>query len=367
MNVDLVDAPARFAAIREEWNELLASSWSDSPFLTWEWLYPWWTHLGGSRRLAIVAVRDGGRLVAVAPFCVRRRLTLFRRWELLGTGCAGSDYLDAIVRKGREAEAARALADFVRARSIALRLEHLAPDSSLSRLAAPLVESGWTARSLEHGVCPYIRLAGHSWESFLATIGPSSRATTRRRLRLLDRRFVVQFQPARGATDRALALSKLFEFHEARFGRRGTAFRGRPLRTFHLDATERLAETGVLRLYTLRLDGAVAAVMYGLSFKQRFFFYQHGHDAKFHAHGVGRALLDLSIRSAIDEGLAEFDLLFGSESYKSAWTNDSRQLSRLDLFPAHAGGRLHRHAVETERTVRAVARRVISSYVPQAH
>ena len=174
MRAELIDTAGSFAALENEWGELLASSWSESPFLTWEWLYAWWTHLCGSRRLALVVIRDGHRLAAIAPFCASRwRGPLFRRWELLGTGFAGSDYLDGIVRKGHDVEASRVLAEFVGSRRIALHLDHLPQDSWLSRLEAPLIGSGWTARVTDRGVCPFIRLAGHTWDSFLATIGPS--------------------------------------------------------------------------------------------------------------------------------------------------------------------------------------------------
>ena len=44
---------------------------SDCLFLTWEWLFTWWKHLAGDRQLAILAVRSGGKLVALAPFCLR--------------------------------------------------------------------------------------------------------------------------------------------------------------------------------------------------------------------------------------------------------------------------------------------------------
>jgi CelD/BcsL family acetyltransferase involved in cellulose biosynthesis len=76
--------------------------------------------------------------------------------------------------------------------------------------------------------------------------------------------------------------------------------------------------------------------------------------------------VDLSIRAAIDEGLSEFDLLNGNEAYKSAWTGDTRSLSQIDLFPAHLGGRIHQRTVDTERTLRAFARRVLSPNVQHA-
>jgi CelD/BcsL family acetyltransferase involved in cellulose biosynthesis len=366
VRIELIDSPERFTALRAEWTELLGASAAESPFLTWEWLNAWWTHLCDSKRLAIVAVREGEQLIAIAPLCASRgRLPFLWRFELMGTGFAGSDYLDAIVRTGYEREAARALAEYVKHRDAALNLMRLPSNSALSRLAAPLAESGWSVRESPDGFCPFIRLGGHTWDSFLATIGPAHRATTRRRLRTLAKSFTMRFERVADEAMRQFALAKLFDFHRARFGRRGTAFHTRALREFHLDVTGRLLRSGALRLFTLHLNDNLAGVMYGMSFKDRFYFYQHGYDPQFASHGLGRAVLDLSIRAAIDEGFAEFDLLWGGEQYKSAWTNEKRPLTRYEFFPADLGGRVHRRAVETERTLRAFARRIISSHAPQ--
>lgn len=366
MTIDLIDNADRFAALRTEWAELLASSTAESPFLTWEWLNAWWAHLCGSQRLAIVAVREGERLMAIAPFCASRgRLPFLWRFELMGTGFAGSDYLDAIVRSGYEVEVASALAEYVKQRDAALHLMRLPSNASLSRLAAPLAEGGWSVRETADGFCPFIRLAGHTWDSFLATIGPAHRATTRRRLRALEKNFTMRFEPVADDAMRQFALAKLFDFHRARFGSRGTAFHTSALREFHLDVTRRLQRAGTLRLFTLRLNDDLVGVMYGMAFKERFYFYQHGYDPRFQAHGVGRAVLDLSIRAAIAEGLNEFDLLWGGEAYKSAWTSEKRPLTRYEFFPADLAGRVHRRAVETERTLRALARRVLSAHAPQ--
>ena len=366
MTIELIDNAGQFTALRAEWTELVEASSAESPFLTWEWLNAWWAHLGGSRRLSIVAVRDGNQLMAIAPFCASRgRLPFLCRFELMGSGFAGSDYLDAIVRRGYELEAMRVVGDYVKQKDAALHLVRLPPSSSLSRLVAPLVESGWSVREAGDGFCPFIRLAGHSWDSFLATIGPAHRATTRRRLRSLERDFTMRFEQITDEAMRQHALAKLFDFHRARFGSRGTAFHTTALREFHLDVTGRLQRAGMLRLFVLHLNDSLVGVMYGISFKGRFYFYQHGYDSQFQSHGVGRAVLDMSFRAAIEEGLAEFDLLYGGEAYKSAWTSEKRPLARYDVFPAGLGGRVQRRALETERTLRAFARRVISAHAPQ--
>jgi CelD/BcsL family acetyltransferase involved in cellulose biosynthesis len=361
--IELIDDTARFTVLASEWDGLLLASAANRPFLAWTWLHAWWTHLSESRRLAVLTVRHGHELVAIAPLALSRgRLPWFWRYEFLGTGFAGSDYLDLIVRRGREPEAVRALAGYVRDQKLALRLDRLPVDSSASKLMASLTESGWTVRETNHGVCPFIRLEGHSWDSYLATLGSSHRATVRRRINALDRKFRVRFKLVTSERDRHQALDGLFGFHAERWSERGgsTAFHTPSLRMFHHDVTARALRDGWLRLYTLHLNDDLAAVMYGFAYSGCFYFYQHGFDQKCRQHSVGHVAIDLAIRAAIEEGAAESDMLYGDEAYKLFWASEQRQLVRIDVFPAHLGGQLQQRTVEAEQTVRTFARRLLS-------
>src|SRR5574342_1206990 len=99
LRVEVVADARDFAALRTRWNALLRDSRSDSIFLIWEWLHAWWTHLRGDRALHILLVWEGGELVGVAPLARSRRTPPWlSRLEFLGTGFAGSDYLDLIAR-----------------------------------------------------------------------------------------------------------------------------------------------------------------------------------------------------------------------------------------------------------------------------
>src|SRR5258705_11087379 len=89
----LIDSAWSFSALRSEWSSLLRASASASPFLTWEWLHTWWTHLRGSSQLRIVAVPAGTELIAVAPFPMPTGTTDPPCPAMLAHGPAGSDYL----------------------------------------------------------------------------------------------------------------------------------------------------------------------------------------------------------------------------------------------------------------------------------
>jgi CelD/BcsL family acetyltransferase involved in cellulose biosynthesis len=352
-----------FAALRNEWAELLHSSASSNPFLTWEWLHAWWMHFGNAHGLRLLLVRAGGELIAVAPlWLISAPLSWFSRLEFLGTGPAGSDYLDVIVRRGRDEEAVAALADFLTSRQLTLRLTHLPPASIGAQLAKRLAAAGWTPSFADDGVCPVADLGGQTFESYLATLGAAHRANIRRRLRALDREFEVRFDRVTRHEDRQSALAALAGFHHRRYADRGgsTAFTSPAARAFHEDATRLALGRGWLRMYVLTLNGGIAAVMYGFSDGGRFFFYQHGYDEAYAPYSVGLALMALTINAAIGEGANEFDMLWGTESYKSLWARRTRVLQRVDLYPVHLGGSVQRHAVVARRGAAGLARRVLT-------
>src|SRR5262245_37133039 len=183
VTVRLIDDAPAFVAFRVRWNDLLRSSRSDNPFLTWEWQHAWWTQFGDPHHLRLIVVERGDTVLAIAPLhLVASPLYWFSRLEFLGTGEAGSDYLDLIVRQGHEPEAVTALADFIAEQRLTVRLSHLPPTSLAMQLAGRLADAGWTTTSSDDGVCPVVTLSGHTFDSFLGSLGASHRANVRRRL-----------------------------------------------------------------------------------------------------------------------------------------------------------------------------------------
>lgn len=363
LTADVVTDAFGFASLRPRWNELLRASAADTPFLTWEWLHTWWVHLRGSSALRLIVVRSGDELLAVAPLhLVASPLGWFSRLELLGTGAAGSDYLDLIVRRGHEDDCLAAIARALRTERLALRFTHLPPSSAAARLAAMLGTTGWTAATADDGTCPVISLAGHTWESYLGTLGSSHRANVRRRIRALEQKFDVRFDAVTGDAERREMLALLAQYSERRWKDQGgsSAFPTPAVRAFQEEATRRALGRGWLRLYVLRLDGRAVAVMYGFLYGGRFYFYQHGFDDQYRDHSLGLVLMGLTIRAAIEEDAREFDMLWGVEPYKFLWARESTVLQRIELFPLHLGGTVHRRAVHAQRGVRRIARRLLS-------
>jgi CelD/BcsL family acetyltransferase involved in cellulose biosynthesis len=220
--------------------------------------------------------------------------------------------------------------------------------------------AGWTPLPARSGVCPVAPLAGHTWDSYLGTLGSAHRANVRRRLRALDRQFTVRFERVQSEPQRAEALQWLIRVHNQRWDARGgsTAFPDDACRAFHEEASQRALRSGRLRLHVLSLDDVPVASTYCFAHNHRVYFYQGAFDEQFRQHAVGLVAMALTIRAALEEGAREFDLLYGVEPYKWLWAREVRLLSRIDLFPAHLSGRLSQRTVEAERALRALVRRI---------
>ena len=357
----IITSEHEFFALRHEWNELLDASQSHSAFLKWEWMQAWWAHLRGSAELHLITERRQGRLIAIAPLVLRpRRMAVPPRLEFLGAGKAGADYLDVIVDRDHEDDAVMAVAATLKAAQLPVLLDNLPPDSVAADLEAPLTSLGWSTIESNPDVCPIADLGGHTWDSYLATLGPSHRANVRRRTRALHSSFDVRFDRVANDSDRREALDALNEFHAHRFQghRSSTAFGDSPLQRFHDDFTRAALDAGWLRLFRLSLNGTTAAVMYGFMLHGRFYFYQHGFNPDYADHSVGLVLMGMTIQAAIEEGAAEFDMLYGHESYKYLWARSERSLVRLRLFPPHLSAQLLRHQVRTRTVLRNLAHQI---------
>jgi len=364
--VEKIHDALRFAQLKQEWSDLLESSDAPCLFLTWEWLHTWWKHLAADRQLSILAVRCGSELAALAPLAVRppglSRGRLFPVQEFLGSGNAGSDYLDFIVRRGCEPYAREAFASYLAGERLMLDWTQLRRGGcGATGVASILDENGWKVSEARTNTCPFILLAGKSWESYLGTLGAEHRYNFNRKWKRLNREYAVQFEQVRTEHQCRESINLVIALHNLRWRGRGgsDAFHTPGLVGFHQELSQIALERGWLRLYVLRLNGIPAAGLYGFLYRRTFYFYQSGFDPAFDKYSVGLVIMGLAIKRAIEEGAEEFDLLHGAEAYKSHWSNGNRELGRLELYPPGIFGWLCRSSIEVERASRRIARRML--------
>jgi CelD/BcsL family acetyltransferase involved in cellulose biosynthesis len=373
VRMETMQDQAALEGLQGSWSKLLQQSCTNNIFLTWEWLSTWFRHLGEGRRLFIVTVLRGSEVVALLPLATSPRawdrILRVRTVEFLGTGKAGSDYLDIIINRDCEQEALSLLTGFAEERRLVLRFAQVKPEGSLvSRWGARLEGRGWRLDKARTNICPYIPLAGHTWQSYLGTLGAEHRYNVQRKLRNLKKHFDVAFERACSKSQCRQALSLLLELHNQRWRARGgsDAFFTRRLVAFHEDFIELALARNWLRLFVLRLNGRPAASLYGLRYNDVFYFYQSGFDPAYCKYSVGLAAMAFSIQAAIEEGAAEYDLLHGGEAYKFHWSRTVRSIGRVEAYPPGLSGSLYAEAVRLQRASRRLARRVLPKTLTDA-
>ncbi len=336
-----------FRPLKEEWNELLNSSRCNTLFLTWEWQYTWWMSLADERALLLLTVRDGEKLIAVAPLTLRpadySRMVPFRVLELIGTGSIGSDYLSIIVRTGDEARAIAEICRHLLSRKFVLEMANTERSSSIMTMAAQgMRDLGCRTARHTQNFSPYIDLTGFTWSSYIKREGTSSGARYNKKLRKLHRTFRVSLDRTTTEQERTKDLKALIDLHLKRWdGKGGTnAFSTAGLRSFHEKFSCIALKNDWLRLYILRLDGKPAAAVYGFYYLDIFYYYQAGFDPQYSQFSVGLLSVGLTLEQAFAEGAKEYDLLRGDEGYKYAWATSERELVCLRIYPPNLQGYL---------------------------
>lgn len=230
-----------------------------------------------------------------------------------------SDRLDPPVNALAEA------VDAARARDQPLCLRRL-PYATAQVLAARI---GAVARVTEVEASPTVRLAGTTWDGYLAR--PDARRSRRiaaqaeRTLAEPDVGVVVADDPASIGP----ALDQLVRLHHLRFGDRSRSFEPRKHATVTTAATA-MAADGAASVRTLLIDDEPVAALFLLAGEDATWFHQSGWDPAFADRSVGRTLLVDAMRASCDQG-RDFHLLCGDHEYKQWWATDDQPVAAVEV------------------------------------
>ena len=284
-----------------EWAELALRS--GNVFATPEWAEVWWRHFGAGlrRELALLRAPDGAPL-ALISLCVRGSRPL-RLARFAGYGPA--DELGPVCATGDAPAAALVLSGSGRELGWDLLLaERLPPGHRVA------------GRVLAEESSPVVAVPPGGFEEYMASRSRNFRSQTRRKERALERDHALSFRlsddPARLDED----FGTLVRLHRERWGEEGSGAFSPAREAFHRDFAVVAQERGWLRLWIAEADGRPVAAWYGLRYGRAESYYQSGRDPEWERSSVGLVLLVHTIRAAMGDGMEEYRLLRGGETYK---------------------------------------------------
>jgi len=302
--------------IADEWAALYARCPSATPFQSPAWLSAWWRHYGRPGGLRMAVVRRDGRLVALGPFHVVRRVGV---GVLVPLGEGLSDWTDVLVDPEHTPGAREHLAGAL----LSVRGWQVLdlPEVRCDAAALSWVQT-WpgAVRREEGSMCT--ELAARPFDEVVSAMPNSStRQSTRRSVRRMD---------AAGLTERALAPGEaaegvrgLLALHEQQWRDRGgmTPEHGRPrFAALLADAAPEMIARGQAVLTAYELGGRLVAAELTLVGAGVTGGYLYGALPElFGRFNVTAMLMRTALTTATAAGAGTFSMLRGRETYKGTW------------------------------------------------
>lgn len=332
---------AQFAALRAEWNELLARSRNPGPMLTWEWMFSWWEAYRRSdvdRALYLLAARlPDGRLAGLVPFVLRpvTRMGLrFRRLEFMGTGEAErdetcSEYLDWIVDVAHEDDCVEALAREVLGNGgweeiVCRDIRADQPSSVGLFLDIARRASGIRVEEFGAARCPFVPLPA-SWEAYLDGLSKNSRRLVRYKRKQLQAATRVEFRSVRNGDEVRKVYDRFAQLHQVRWAaqEKDGCFASDVFAGFLRSVTERLVQAGGVQVALLSANDEIIAIYLLLRHNGNLYYYNSGMAfGAFEECSPGSVCLGYIIEQGIRDGNKEFHFFKGGpNSYKYHWTD----------------------------------------------
>lgn len=301
-------APPGLGDIAAEWQQLWRTVPEVSPFLAPAWLGAW-AEIYAPGRTWAVALRDGGRLVALLPAFV---------WDstLMLAGTGPSDHGGMLILPGYECWAEPLLktgADEVEEPFDRIDLQQLPPQSPLAEAEI----AGWHARTEAGDACVALPLDRPAMPK-------KARADWRYVVRRLEREGgIIDLIARHEITDGIAELERLHRLRWRTQDQPGMLV-DPLLRVLLATAAPRLANDGLLRLHRLRFGSETIAVLLALRGGDSICYFLSGFDPAYTRFSPGTALVGSAIAEAAREGASTFDFLRGGEAYKYRWGAEDR-------------------------------------------
>ncbi len=297
-------------ALEAEWRDLLPVSPLHCAFVHPLWLRTWWEQFGTGRELLLLAARDGGKLLAVAPLMREdSRLTFAGDTQIC-------DYMDICAPPGDRIPLLTALLRGLSEEPWSeIALWALPEDSpTLAALPAACQQLGLSLQQEVEDVCPQIDLPG-TVEEYFQRLDKKDRHELRRKLRKLPQGGDVSLEVIGDPQGLSAAMDDFIRMHVASRAEKA-AFMTPQMEAFFRRVVPALAGEGMAEMTFLCLSGRRVAAVLCFRTEDELLLYNSGYDPDYAGLSVGLLSKALALERAIQLGYKRFDFLRGAEPYK---------------------------------------------------
>ncbi len=319
--IEVLTGQDEMASLMPEWTALYEQS-RHTLFQNPAWHQIWWNTIGHREgwRPHIVTGRLDGRLVAIAPFAVRRARGLrILEWA----GAQVFDYPDILAIDGVDVPGFWQSIRRTRGFDVAI-IRYVRDDARSDRALRAL------ARRIGTGSPAYaINLPYQAGEAWLASLSKRKRANHVASIRLIEKHGPLAMNVVSRRADIPRLVAELISMKDTWGAMRGIVNElsrpGRP--EFMQQLALQVSEEGSLHLSLLTCGDRTIAMHYGFVGRDGMYYYQPAYDVAFAKSSVGRVHRIMLVLWAIDNGYHRFDFLRGEDSYKTDFATEARRLN----------------------------------------
>jgi len=345
---------------REAWNRLAASV-SNDVALTYEWHCA--LQQAHDTNVRVAWLEDGSDLVGIVPWHAQSRS--LRHIPLKFASPLGSVFTnhDSLLLADTSAANIRRVLSALEDAGLPWDVFAfpVSSDSPLFELHGNA--AGLKAEQLPTHASPFLPLHGTA-DELLAKQSSNFRYNIRRKTRALEATGKIELVKVHAAAELAEALEQIAQIERSSWKEEAaSSITSRPWEErFYRALGQRAAEQGWLRIYLLRKDGEPIGYDFGLLYKSKYFMLKTSYVESLAKLSPGTVLRWRVIQDLYAVGANEHDFLGDADSYKLAWSKETRRHAGTMLFNrgflpwlAHRAG-----------TLRELARRRQPTASPQA-
>jgi CelD/BcsL family acetyltransferase involved in cellulose biosynthesis len=308
LNLEIIDSYSTLASLAAEWTHLPVAT----PFQMPDWQLAWWRNFG-SGELRVILIREEQNLLALIP-CFLHSWNNRHQLTLIGSGI--SDYLEPFIDTRNAPEVIARVSTYLDASKEweICNWQDLSAASPLRGLRGDT----FGIQVEEDTPCSGIDLPAR-FDSYWVARNYDLKRNVRRDQARAEAEGKLAFEVTDSA-DQSL-LDALIRLHTERWRRHGEAGMIAANNSAHFlrQVSAQLAQRGMLRIFALRFDEQIAAVILGMRTGETIFGYLTGFEPSYERFGVGRILLFEAIQHSVQNGYKRWDFLRGEEPYKSWW------------------------------------------------
>jgi CelD/BcsL family acetyltransferase involved in cellulose biosynthesis len=319
IRIHLINDLKSFKDMQKDWNVLLQNSPHQSIFLTWEWLFSWWTCYGSQKELQLITAWDGDNLVGIAPFMLYTRKKYGLKFRLLcSLGIPECD-VSGFILCNDDQRVLGAIWSFIDQDKdkwdILEFYQFLEETSHLNVFANRFRQSGYKV-SQKKDRHLYIPIEG-AWQDFFQSRSKNLRHDLNRRLKRARENGKISYKHYSGQEISYQHINTIFEINQ--HSQYPHVYQIGEERAFLQELRNSMSSNGWLDIHLLYFNETPVAYRVGFIYKNRYEDWRSGFDTNYYDLAFGKILLMQIIEENFLGINREIDFLRGGEDYKERW------------------------------------------------